>query len=486
MDFLTRVPPMAGIARAKDNGGVDPEFRLPESVWVERLGTIMLFYVKAQPDVFQARLIDAQTGHEMLRSQRLPDGTLHQASAPELQYKGERDYVQAGRLLKPGQVMFSEVELNRERGRIEMPQRPTLRVVTPVADAAGEVWGVVVVNLEVSDYLRHLGDLGSSLLQVRLVNSDGDYLLHPEEGRAFRHETTGDVFGWQEEFAVDAAGPGEWTLPGSLHWAAPKVPGSEGVLFSQRLLSFDLGAGGPSLALRVTTPLETFNQLARRLAAERLFPIVLAITSLLIALVIGFLLVQSRVRNRLLSAREAELREATSRLHELAHTDELTGIANRRQFDEALEREWARAQRNQATLSLLLIDLDHFKAINDQLGHAKGDEVLRLLPQVLQPQLKRRVDLLARYGGEEFVVLLPDTSLEGATQLAERLRSAVEDGFARHARTDSDRLAVTASLGVACAVPAAGQDSAALLHKADELLYAAKAAGRNRVLAATV
>ncbi|CAN0566231.1 unnamed protein product, partial [Laminaria digitata] len=133
---------------------------------------------------------------------------------------------------------------------------------------------------------------------------------------------------------------------------------------------------------------------------------------------------------------------------------------------------------------LLLVDLDHFKAINDQLGHAEGDEVLRLLPHMLRPQLKRPVDLLARYGGEEFVVLLPDTNLEGAARLAEHLREAVERGYAERAHREGEGIAVTTSVGCACTVPSVGQHSATLLHKADELLYAAKAAGRNRVHAA--
>lgn len=486
IDFLTRVPPILGITRARDNGGIDPEFNLPEAVWVERLATIMLFYVKAQPDVFQARLIDAETGLERVRAQRLPDGSLHQASAAELQHKGERRYVQAGRRLKPGQVMFSELELNRELGRIEMPQRPTLRAVTPVAGADGAVWGVLVVNLEVSEYLRHLADLGSATLQIRLVNAEGNYLLHPEVGRAFEHELGTDAMGWQQEFTVGADAPGAWALPGSLRWAAPRTPHEEGLLFSQLPINFDVGAGGPQLALRVATPLSVFEHLAWRLAAERLFPIALAVASLLVALAIGLLLLQSRARNRLLRSREDELRQATARLHELAHTDGLTGIANRREFDRVLKREWARAQRNRSPISLVLIDLDHFKEVNDQLGHAEGDAVLQSLAQLLQPELKRPVDLLARYGGEEFVVLLPDTGLEGAVQLAERLREVVEAGFAGNVGDGDENIVVTASLGCASTVPAASEDSEQLARTADEQLYAAKSAGRNRVMATSV
>ena len=134
----------------------------------------------------------------------------------------------------------------------------------------------------------------------------------------------------------------------------------------------------------------------------------------------------------------------------------------------------------------MLIDLDHFKEVNDQLGHAEGDAVLQSLAQLLQPELKRPVDLLARYGGEEFVVLLPDTGLEGAVQLAERLREVVEAGFAGNVGDGDENIVVTASLGCASTVPAASEDSEQLARTADEQLYAAKSAGRNRVMATSV
>tara|TARA_A100000171_G_scaffold10452_1_gene8254 strand:+ start:232 stop:1914 length:1683 start_codon:yes stop_codon:yes gene_type:complete len=487
VNFLTRLPAVAGIGRAVKNNGTDPEFDVPQAVWVERLGTIFLSYVKAQPDVFQARLIDARTGYEMVRAQRLPDGTLHQASDAELQFKGERDYFRAGLLLQPGQVMFSSLELNRELGRIEEPYRPTLRVVTPAVDTRGEVWGLIIVNLEVSSYLDRLSKLNSETFQVWLTSEVGHYLLHPQADHGFRHEIYQDVPGWQDEYELGRVPPDSWSTPGSVYRASARLAGLDDLLFSERPVDFDQGAGGPRLTLRVVTAAPVFEQMAWRLAVERLLPTAFAFIGLLAALYVGILLSQVRARNRLLLAREEELRQATEQLHELAHTDGLTGVANRRQFDEALEREWARAQRNQSAISLLLVDLDHFKAINDQLGHAEGDEVLRLLPQMVRPQLKRPVDLLARYGGEEFVVLLPDTNLEGAAQLAEHLRKAVQRGYAERAHREGEGMAVvTASFGCACTVPSVGQHSATLLHKADELLYAAKAAGRNRVHAAEV
>ena len=480
VNFLTRLPAVAGIGRAARNNGTDPEFDVPQAVWVARLGTILLSYVRAQPDIFQARLLDARTGYEIVRAQRLPDGTLHEAADADLHFKGERDYFRAGIQLQPGQVMFSALELNRELGRIEEPYRPTLRVVTPVADSAGKVWGLIVVNLEVSSYLERLSKLSSETFQVWLTDEVDHYLLHPQANHGFRHEIHQDVPDFQDEYALDPA------PLGPLYRASAKLAGLDDLLFSERAIDFDQGAGGPRLTLRVVTAVPIFEQMGWALAGEQLLPTALAFVALVVALYVGVLLSQVRARNRLLRAREEELHQATERLHELAHTDGLTGVANRRQFDEALEREWARAQRHKAPLCLLLIDLDHFKAVNDRLGHAEGDNVLRSLPAMLQPQLRRPLDLLARFGGEEFVVLLPDTDIKAAARIAEQMREAIETGFAQRAGIVDEGITVTASLGCAGTVPAVNSDSKLLLRKADELLYEAKAAGRNRVLAATV
>ncbi|RKR07658.1 PAS domain S-box-containing protein/diguanylate cyclase (GGDEF)-like protein [Kushneria sinocarnis] len=176
-------------------------------------------------------------------------------------------------------------------------------------------------------------------------------------------------------------------------------------------------------------------------------------------------------KNRTMRALEA----ANARLHRFAQTDALTGLPNRRAFDEALERECARARRTGNALSIAIIDLDHFKRINDRYGHGAGDEVLVALAEVLRSGI-RRSDMAARLGGEEFVVLLPETTAAAGAGLAERLREAL------HAASwPVDR--VTASFGVA-QYDAAAMTPKTLLARADEALYAAKAAGRDRVMRA--
>ncbi|MDB5888574.1 MAG: hypothetical protein JWM03_1446 [Rhodocyclales bacterium] len=176
------------------------------------------------------------------------------------------------------------------------------------------------------------------------------------------------------------------------------------------------------------------------------------------------------------------LDEANRELTRLSAVDGLTGIANRRQFDEFLAREWARGARHETEVSLLMCDVDSFKQYNDFYGHQMGDECLRTVAQTLAARLKRPTDLVARYGGEEFAVILPDTDLQGAQQLAEAMRSDIERLAIAHG--GSKEGLVTMSLGVACRVPDRdGLGSVALLKAADDALYAAKDAGRNRVVA---
>jgi diguanylate cyclase (GGDEF)-like protein len=162
-----------------------------------------------------------------------------------------------------------------------------------------------------------------------------------------------------------------------------------------------------------------------------------------------------------------------------ATTDALTGLANRRSFDEELALEWRRAHRIGDSLALVLLDLDDFKKVNDSHGHPAGDAVLRTIGEVLGAGV-RQIDLAARYGGEEFVVLVPESDLKGATQLAKRLRLAVSKGRAE--LPDGRLLKVTASFGVAVKGDLASAEQ--LVAAADEALYEAKRAGKNRVVAA--
>ena len=187
-------------------------------------------------------------------------------------------------------------------------------------------------------------------------------------------------------------------------------------------------------------------------------------------------LVRMRVRNHAESKRRADL------LASLAMIDGLTHLPNRRRFDEQLELEWKRCQRDSLPLSLLLMDIDDFKGFNDRFGHGEGDSCLQRVADALAKATLRPTDLLARYGGEEFVALLPDTDGLGACQVGERLRVAVEALGIPHTPAGVGRV-VTLSVGYATREPGSHTATTpeALLKAADEQLYAAKRDGRNRV-----
>jgi diguanylate cyclase (GGDEF)-like protein len=175
------------------------------------------------------------------------------------------------------------------------------------------------------------------------------------------------------------------------------------------------------------------------------------------------------------------LQRANEQLASLAATDALTGLANRRAFDERIEYEWARARRHGASLALITLDLDFFKQYNDTFGHPAGDTCLRRVSEVVG-QGRRSTDLFARIGGEEFAVLLPDTDLAGALVIADRIRSGVEALKLDHPKSPFE--VVTATLGLAVQVPGATSEVHELVKAADAALYAAKAAGRNQIAVA--
>jgi diguanylate cyclase (GGDEF)-like protein len=179
------------------------------------------------------------------------------------------------------------------------------------------------------------------------------------------------------------------------------------------------------------------------------------------------------------------LKQQSDLMRQMVFIDGLTGVFNRRYFDERLASEWRRAQRNKSPLSLIMIDVDFFKRYNDRYGHQAGDDCLRQVAAALRAQLKRPGDIVARYGGEEFACLLTETDLPGTVEVARKLEQAVRDLRIAHAVSDVAEV-VTTSLGAATRYPDMPSDWASLLALADEQLYAAKSSGRGRACAMRV
>ncbi|MCJ8340966.1 MAG: diguanylate cyclase [Pseudomonadales bacterium] len=192
------------------------------------------------------------------------------------------------------------------------------------------------------------------------------------------------------------------------------------------------------------------------------------------------LAVQAAQINRKLELEVSYRKDAQQKLLEMSLTDGLTGVANRRKFDQELLAEWRRAKRDGTDLSLIMLDVDEFKAYNDNYGHQSGDEILSALAVAISDKVQRITDHFCRYGGEEFVLLLANTSSKEAQQLAEKVRLCVEQLALQHRYSETSKV-VTISLGLATLKPAAGSCAEELIKAADVALYAAKDAGRNRL-----
>lgn len=182
-----------------------------------------------------------------------------------------------------------------------------------------------------------------------------------------------------------------------------------------------------------------------------------------------------------LVALQAELQEKNRQLQLLSSLDGLTGIPNRRHFNETMDQEWTRLSREQQPLGLIILDVDHFKRFNDHYGHVVGDRCLKRVAGALASRLKRPADLVARYGGEEFAAILPGTPLDGAQHIAEIMRATVQGLDIEHADSPVAPV-VTISIGVSAVIPAPGCTPVDLIQAADRGLYRAKQNGRNRVV----
>jgi len=186
-------------------------------------------------------------------------------------------------------------------------------------------------------------------------------------------------------------------------------------------------------------------------------------------------IVKARVKTHL------ELKRHRDNLEQLSACDGLTGIPNRRRFEEMFDKEWKRSIRQGRSLSVVMMDIDYFKLFNDHYGHLFGDDCLKLVAETLAATIRRPGDFVARYGGEEFVCVLPETSKEGAIIVAELFRKSIYDLKIKHEKSQVSNH-VTISLGVATTIPKAEKPMKALLEAADKSLYQAKKEGRNRVI----
>lgn len=463
------------------------------------------------PEYFQMRLIDVTDhGLERIRVDR-DDSGLVRVSGDDLQEKGHYPYVFETLRLPAGTVFVSRPAINHEVGAHAGLGKPSLQVAAPVHDVNGLARGVVVINVDLNGLFAQLAADLPPGLQLYLTNGAGDFLIHPDPGQAFAFDR-GQVARLQDAFPAAAAmtreGPDRKD-----ELVTTAAPGTQGAVVAafmrqpsgelQREDEFILGLAQPlSVVLKDS---EQLGAVSARLVAG--FSVLAVLLAALLARALTRPLDQivDAVRRfadgapggRLPSARKDEigllarsienmqdqiraqfatLEQKQGELDRLASHDSLTGLHNRRVFLDRLDHALAHAKRTDGKLALLFIDLDNFKAINDELGHAAGDYVLRTLAQRLK-HVVREVDTVARIGGDEFIILLDEIDdVDGLSVVAHK----VLDALSLPVRRGEADLVLGASIGVSH-YPNNGERATELIAAADQAMYRAKSSGRMRI-----
>ncbi|WP_239482937.1 diguanylate cyclase [Paraburkholderia sp. C35] len=330
--------------------------------------------------------------------------------------------------------------------------KPTIALSRRISNPDGSFAGVVVIAVDLSYFRSLFGDLSLGAHgAVSLIGRDGIMIMRqPYDPRI----TGRDISKASTFHQFQTAPVGSFTETSSI----------DGV---RRLYAF---RNFPNLPLIVmVAEAESDIYAAWRARAIRIGAVMTVFGAAFIVLCV------------LLGRQHRERMRVQAELQKLARTDGLTGLYNRRTFDEILAREWRRAARTDGVMSLLFIDLDFFKAYNDSQGHQAGDDALAAVARCIRDTIRRPGDSAARYGGEEFVVVLPDTDEAGALMIAEAIRGRISDLAIRHATSPYG--CVTASVGVACSRARRSDGTQSIVGAADGALYQAKHSGRNRVRA---
>lgn len=434
---------------------------------------------------FQLRWLDA-AGREQLRIDKNGDHYRRLADA-ELQDKSGRDYFVQAMRLPPGTPFISALDLNVEHGEVELPHRPTIRVGVRVADQAGNDRGMLILNYDANDLLQRFMRQQNSFW---LTNAEGYWMYAADEQLLWGHslqrpEITMAVrypLAWRQirkqQQGVLTTAEGVWVFDTLFDY------GADGLMkhpHFDRVEPLDTAAYPWKMIGFIST--ERLQQMRQALLFNNLsLLVVVALVLLLFGFFLSYYLreyqsrqIAERARERLeqeVARRTLELDELNQELARQVRADPLTGLANRRAFEEQFLAEFLRTKRSAQTFSLMLIDVDNFKQINDEYGHETGDEILRHIADILQDSV-RSTDCVARWGGEEFVVMLPDTGHQ-ATYVAEKIRSRIEQyQFPAVGQ-------VTVSIGVSCGQPDT-EERGHIFSAADEAMYSAKKSGKNQV-----
>lgn len=496
--MLASLPDAIGAARATPAAGARGD----------SLAQAFTAMLAVHPEYFQIRLISgANHGLELVRVDR-DEHQLTRVEGADLQEKGHFAYVFKALGLERGQVYFSRIRINHERGAHSGLDKPTLRVATPVADDDGRVLGLVVINLDLNGLFDLLRTDLPSAYSLYLANERGDYLIHPDASQTFGFDRGRPIL-MQDSFKDAAV-----LLTGKADTVVSRVAGPDntdaGMVAAFYKLSFGKAKANRFVVAGLSTSLDKVlagsSQLgvntAKIVAGFSLLAILLAIlVSRVLTRPLHMMVTAARRFSREhvmgelplkradeigqlargfhdmeveIQAYLAELHNSRSQLDHLARHDPLTGLPNRLLFFDRLEHAVAAARRTGRELAVFFIDLDRFKEINDSLGHAAGDEVLKAVSARLR-SLVREADTVARLGGDEFIILF-DTldDLQSLQGLSEK----IIQGLSQPMDLAGHRLEVRASIG-ASIFPRDAGNASELVHKADVAMYLAKTHGEN-------
>lgn len=473
----------------------------------DNLAELFRAMLQVHPDYMQIRLISAvDHGLELVRVDR--DGErLLRVSGADLQEKAHYAYVFDTLRLAPGETRLSPIVINHEQGAHSGLGKPTLHVSTPVADASGKVFALLVINVDLDQLFSQLqGDLPAQY-QVYLSNRWGDLLVHPDHQRTFGFDQGRRLF-IQDEFPEVARLLGERHKDHLISHSVAQEQ-QDGLVAAFVRISNNAQTSEPFIVLGLGQSQSLVLAEASRVG-QKIIQIVLlfSLLALLTAIITSRAVirplksmtqaVQLFSRERKISelpSRQDELgllaqsfremeEEILSQLDDLTHSrtafehlsrhDPLTGLPNRRVFFDRLERALINSQSSGKHLAVLFVDLDHFKNINDRYGHSLGDHVLKAVANLLRSATCEN-DSVARLGGDEFVIFFEEVE---DTQHIVTILEKLHNRFQLPLLIDGHEVKINASMGVSM-FPRDGNDIEALVQHADHAMYAAKKSGRN-------
>ena len=472
-----------------------------------KLEEIFFSLLASHIEYFQIRIIGAaNNGRELVRVDR-DDAGIKVVHGDDLQEKGHFSYVYNSLPLADGELYFSRINLNREQGAHQGLNKPTLRIATTIRTPNGDVFGIVIVNVDLDGMFNRLHTDIPENIAVLLANDEGDYLIHPDPAR---------TFGFDHGRRILIQDDIKETLPvlerkkNNLVLIVPN-PDSEGQAIGAFLrVAFGAAADQRFMLLGLVTPLEKALHDSRALGVSilqiaMLFSLLALVTSLVLSRVltqplnamakalgkfdagkplpalpvdrndeIGYLAKSFEMMASRLNMKVGDLQTRQLQLDYLAHHDHLTGLPNRVLFVDRLVQAISKAHRSGQHFGVMFIDLDRFKEINDSLGHHVGDEVLKQAASRMQSVI-REEDTISRLGGDEFTLIVEHLhQAEQCTAIAEKLIALLRQPIS----VGEHVLEVTCSIGISI-YPLHGMRAEDLLNNADAAMYRAKRVGRN-------